>query len=263
MRTDPELDPAPDSVRGSDLTVRPATPADADALATLYLAAREAAYPAVPHGIHPPDDVRRWWHSRLQADPDEAVDVWLAQRDDELVGLLLLERDWLHSLYVTPSLTGQGIGTVLLDVAKALRPAGLGLWVFETNTEAQRFYRRHGFGEVRRTDGSDNEERAPDVEMAWPDPGSIDELRRRVDAVDDRLAGLLGERARLTARIQRLKEVPGHAGRDRQREAQIVSRMAQLAPGLGPERLARIMDAVITESLDAAAENAADDGGAP
>jgi chorismate mutase len=75
-----------------------------------------------------------------------------------------------------------------------------------------------------------------------------------VDAVDDRLATLLAERARLTARIQQLKEVPGHAGRDAAREREIVTRMARLAPELGEERVARIMDVVIREGLDAAAE---------
>jgi chorismate mutase/GNAT superfamily N-acetyltransferase len=251
MRSDPAVVP--------DLTVRPATTEDAGALATLYLAAREAAYPAIPPTVHPPDDVLRWWRSRFEV--GDGVEVWLAERGDDPIGLLLLEHDWLHSLYVAPGLTGQGIGAVLLDVAKSARPAGLGLWVFEANEGARRFYRRHGFAEVRRTDGSDNEEHAPDVEMAWPDPGSIDGLRRRVDAVDDRLAGLLGERARLTARIQRLKEVPGHAGRDLRREAEIVDRMSRLAPELGHEGLARIMDAVITESLDAT-EHRSDNEGA-
>lgn len=240
------------------MTVRPAASEDADALATLYLGARAAAYPAIPHGVHPPDDVRRWWRSHFEA--GAAAEVWLAHLDDEPVGLLLLEHDWLHSLYVAPGLTGRGIGTVLLDVAKSVRPNGLGLWVFETNEGARRFYHRHGFAEVRRTDGSDNEEHAPDVELAWPDPGSIGELRRRVDDVDDRLAGLLAERARLTARIQRLKEVPGHAGRDPRREAEIVERMARLAPELGRHGLARIMDTVINESLDAAARHEAGEG---
>jgi chorismate mutase/GNAT superfamily N-acetyltransferase len=239
----------------TDLLVRPATSADADALAELFLEAREAAYPAIPRPVHPPDDVRRWWRSRLGDGPggsDEEVEAWVAERDAVPVGLLLLEGAWVHSVYVAPGLTGQGIGTVLLDLAKTLRPDGLGLWVFESNEAARRLYRRHGFVEVRRTDGSDNEEGAPDVEMAWPDPGSIDTLRRRVDTIDDRLAALLAERARLTARIQLLKEVPGHAGRDRSREAEIVERMARAAPELGRQRLARIMDAVITESLDAA-----------
>jgi chorismate mutase/GNAT superfamily N-acetyltransferase len=244
----------------TDLLVRPATPADADALAALFLEAREAAYPAIPRPVHPPEDVRRWWRSRLDEGSRAGVEVWVAERDAVPVGLLLLEGDWLHAVYVAPGLIGQGIGTVLLDLAKSRRPDGLGLWVFESNEAARRLYRRHGFVEVRRTDGSDNEERAPDVEMAWPDPGSIGALRRRVDAVNDRLAALLAERARLTARIQGIKEVPGQAGRDRSREAEIVDRMARAAPELGPGRLARIMDVVITESLDAADTQTQDRG---
>ena len=233
-----------------DLTVRPATVGDADALATLFLDAREAAYPAIPRPVHPPEDVRRWMRSHFE--DREGVELWLAERDGVPVGLLLVEGDWLHSLYVDPRLTRQGIGTTLLEVAKSLRPRGLGLWVFESNEGAQRFYRRHGFGELHRTDGSDNEERQPDVEMAWPDPESVAGLRRLIDSVDDRLAGLLAERARLTARVQRLKEVPGRPGRDAAREAEIVARMAQAAPELGADRLQRIMQTVISESLDAA-----------
>ena len=66
------------------------------------------------------------------------------------------------------------------------------------------------------------------------------------------LARLLAERAELTAAVQRLKDVPGHAGRDREREDQIVARMARVAPGLGEDRIRRIMHQVISESLDAA-----------
>jgi chorismate mutase/ribosomal protein S18 acetylase RimI-like enzyme len=234
-----------------DLTVRPATVDDADALATLFLAARDAAYPAIPRPVHPAEDVRRWLRARVDADDAE---VWLAERAAAPVALLLLEGCWVHSLYVDPALTGQGIGTTMLDLAKTLRPDGLGLWVFETNTGAQRFYARQGFGEVRRTDGADNEEREPDIEMAWPDPGSLGGMRRRIDDIDDRLAALLAERAGLTARIQQVKDVPGHAGRDREREDQIVARMARVAPELGEPRIRRIMQQVISESLDAAAD---------
>ncbi len=126
--------------------------------------------------------------------------------------------------------------------------------MFDSNAGAQRFYARHGFGEVRRTDGSDNEEREPDVEMAWPDPASLAGMRRRIDAIDDRLADLLAERAGLTARVQQVKEVPGQAGRDPDREDEIVARMARRAPALGEPRIRRIMQQVISESLDAATE---------
>ena len=79
----------------------------------------------------------------------------------------MLDDDWLDQLYVEPSVTGRGIGLALLDVAKRERPHGLWLWTFASNEGAQRFYERHGFAEVERTDGRRNEERAPDVLYAW------------------------------------------------------------------------------------------------
>ncbi len=239
----------PSEPEPADLTVRPASPGDADALADLLLGARAAAYPSMPRPVHPDDDVRRWLRSRFDV---AGTEVWVAEQAAVPVGLLLLEGAWVHSLYVEPRLTGRGIGSTLLALAQGLHPDGLGLWVFESNEGARRFYVRHGFGEVRRTDGSDNEERAPDIELAWPDPDSLTGLRRRIDDLDDRLARLLTERATLTARVQRLKEVPGQAGRDPDRENEIVARMALAAPGLGEERIRRIMHQVISESLDAA-----------
>jgi ribosomal protein S18 acetylase RimI-like enzyme len=56
----------------------------------------------------------------------------------------------------------------LLDTAKARRPEGLRLWVFQRNEGARAFYAKHGFTEVERTDGAANEEREPDVLLAWP-----------------------------------------------------------------------------------------------
>ncbi len=237
-----------------DLSIRPGTSDDAAVLADLFIAARQAAYPAMPHSIHPPHEVHAWFRELFGLEEGagnrEDRETWVAEQDGDVVGYLLLDPEWLDSLYVRPDLTGQGIGSVLLDLAKSLRPGGFGLWVFETNVRAHRFYARHGLVEVERTDGSDNEEKAPDIKMVWP--GSVAELRDRIDAIDDRLAVLLNERAGLTAKIQRRKPVPGHAGRDAERETEIVTRMAEVAPNLGPERVREIMHTVITVSLDAA-----------
>lgn len=233
-----------------DLVVRPAAAGDAPVLADLFLAAREAAYPAMPRPVHPPESVRAWFAEQLSPDRSEGRETWVAEQDAEVVGFLTLTSEWLDSLYVRPGTHGQGIGSVLVDLAKGLRPDGFGLWVFESNEPARRFYARHGLTEVERTDGSENEEQAPDIRMMWP--GAVGDLRRRIDRVDDRLAELLEERAALSAEIQRLKQVPGHAGRDAAREAEIVERMARRAPSLGVERLRRIMHTVITASLDAA-----------
>jgi GNAT superfamily N-acetyltransferase len=138
---------------------------DARAAADLYLRARAAALRAgsIPAGVHDDDDVRGYFASRIV----EECELWVAEHDGALAGILVLDGDFVDQLYVEPGLTGRGIGSALLAVAKRERPQGLQLWAFQTNTGARRFYERHGFVEVRRTDGRDNEERAPDVLYAY------------------------------------------------------------------------------------------------
>jgi GNAT superfamily N-acetyltransferase len=138
---------------------------DARAAADLYLRARDAALRAgsMPAGVHDDDDVRDYFASHIV----EHCELWVAEDDGALAGILVLRGKFVDHLYVEPGLTGRGIGSALLAVAKRERPRGLALWAFETNTGARRFYERHGFGEVGRTDGRDNEERAPDVLYAY------------------------------------------------------------------------------------------------
>nr|WP_238345045.1 chorismate mutase [Actinopolymorpha cephalotaxi] len=88
-------------------------------------------------------------------------------------------------------------------------------------------------------------------------PASLPEARAAIDEVDTALAALLEYRAGLTEQVQQLKPVGGRAGRDPDREAEIVAGMARQAPRLGRERLRRIMTAVIEESLDLAERGAA------
>ena len=138
---------------------------DARAAADLYLRAREAALHAgsMPAGVHDDDDVRGYFASHIV----EACELWVAEQDGALAGILVLDGAVVDQLYVEPGLTGRGIGSALLAVAKRERPQGLRLWAFQSNTGARRFYERHGFLEVRRTDGRENEERAPDVLYAY------------------------------------------------------------------------------------------------
>jgi hypothetical protein len=79
---------------------------------------------------------------------------------------------------VQPDCQRAGIGSALLEVAKSRRPGGLRLWVFQRNHGAWAVYARHGFTEVRFTDGSDNEEQEPDVFLADLRNG-LDEQRQR------------------------------------------------------------------------------------
>lgn len=121
----------------------------------------------MPSSVHADEEAEPFLAARLADD-----EAWVAEVDDHVVGYVRLTETWLDDLYVDPAHAGQGIGSMLLDVAKAVRPAGFSLWVFEMNLPARAFYARHGLVEREHTDGSDNEERSPDLRMSWDDPAS-------------------------------------------------------------------------------------------
>nr|WP_243716995.1 chorismate mutase [Actinomadura sp. KC345] len=95
------------------------------------------------------------------------------------------------------------------------------------------------------------------MRVALPSAAAVTTLgdaRAAIDDLDAALATLLEHRAAVAAAVQRLKPVGGFAGRDPGRERRIVEAMAVHAPSLGPDRLGRIMNAVIEAGLDAAGE---------
>lgn len=152
-RTDPDA-----------VSIRQATPEDSDRIADLYTLARIHAVPQMPPALHSNAEDRAYVARRI-LEPD--VTMWVAEADGDLIGFATCTPTFLDSLYVRPGLTRQGIGSLLLDVVEATHPDGYELWVFETNAGARRLYRRRGLVEVEHTDGSGNEERAPDIRMAW------------------------------------------------------------------------------------------------
>lgn len=229
------------------LTVRAAEAGDAEAMADLYTAARVAAVPQMPPALHTNAEDRVWLAAHV-ADADH--EAWVAEDASGLLGYALFTETWLEHLFIRPDRTGTGVGSVLLDLVKSLRPRGFCLWVFESNTGARGFYARHGLIELEHTDGSANEEKAPDVRMAWPGEDPLAALRGWIDEADDELGPLLARRAALTAAVQQFKAVPG--SRDPRRERELAERMAHHAPALGIARLERILHAIISESLDAA-----------
>ena len=149
----------------AEVTVREALPDEADAIADLYSAARRAAVPQMPPAVHT-DEEHRGYYRRHVFEGDGHT-VWVAEADGVLLGFALCTSTFLDGLYIRADLKGQGIGSLLLDVVEATHPDGYELWVFESNTGARRFYERRGLVEVERTDGSGNEEKAPDLRLAW------------------------------------------------------------------------------------------------
>jgi GNAT superfamily N-acetyltransferase len=142
--------------------LRPANPADATAVADVYLASRKAFLPYAPLA-HDDVEVRRWIAGTLLATDG----VCVAEEDGHIVGMLAISTDadggWVDHLYLAPDAVRRGIGAALLHHALARLPRPVRLYTFAANQGARRFYERHGFTVVRFGDGSDNQEGQPDV----------------------------------------------------------------------------------------------------
>lgn len=97
--------------------------------------------------------------------------IWIARRDGVLVGMLALDQGKVEQLYVEPAEQGSGVGTALIDHAKAQRPAGLRLFTHQRNERARAFYEHMGFQAVA-FGTSPAPESEPDVEYRWLGAGA-------------------------------------------------------------------------------------------
>lgn len=146
----------------NDILLRRAAPADASAVADVWLRSFSAALPTVTRP-RSDDEVRA--HFREFVVPRQ--ETWVAEADGTLVGVMVLHGELLSQLYLAPNWRGRGLGDRFIRLAKERSPQGLNLWTFQVNKPAHRFYERHGFVAVEHTDGSANEEREPDVRYVW------------------------------------------------------------------------------------------------
>jgi putative acetyltransferase len=139
--------------------IRRATPADGPAVSAVFVRARdEMTY--LPRIVDEHRPLLGAWF----IDRDE---IWLDEQAGAVTGFVGLNADTLTHLYVDPDHQRRGIGASLLEHAKSRRTERLGLWVFQKNEGARRFYERHGFELVRLTDGADNMEKEPDALYEW------------------------------------------------------------------------------------------------
>ena len=128
----------------SAVDIVPYRPGYRDPLVDLWRASFE-------HGVghptpNPVDDHRRYFDAHVLPE----TRVHLALRDATLVGFGAFTPESVVQLYVHVDHLGQGIGTRLLELAKAHSGGRLWLYTFVTNRNAQRFYERHGFDVVER-----------------------------------------------------------------------------------------------------------------
>ena len=141
--------------------MRSAMDADLNAVQSLLREAWHAAYDRI-HGAEKVADITADWHSlaNLAANLRRPwSEFLLADTGNGLAGVAYVAQSTedyavLHQLYVDPSRTGQGVGAALLTEcfeafpeAKAFR-----LEVDSQSAGAKRFYERHGFREISRTE---------------------------------------------------------------------------------------------------------------
>ena len=88
--------------------------------------------------------------------------VTVAEAGRDVVGFIAVSGEWVEQLYLDPAWTEQGIGSRLLVDATGSMPI-VKLHCFQANTDAQRFYQRHGFSAESFGDGTTNEEGLPDI----------------------------------------------------------------------------------------------------
>lgn len=145
-----------------DLPVlRPATLDDAPAVARLHREATRTAMPWLPDLHTPAEDLAFFRDQVLPRGP-----VWTAEVAGVFAGFIALKPGWVDHLAVGPAFQGTGVGSALLDQAKA-EQVELHLWTFQRNTRARAFYEARGFILERLTDGAHNEEKEPDALYVW------------------------------------------------------------------------------------------------
>lgn len=145
-----------------DLCLADFDPAMADALVPMWRQSFE-------HGVgvrdpHTLDDQRDYLLQRLW--PAYALKV--AFDGAQLVGFVASDAESVMQLYVRVGCHGRGIGSTLLDHAKASSAGTLWLYTFARNANARRFYERHGF--VATAFGFEPTWQLDDVRYEWRRP---------------------------------------------------------------------------------------------
>lgn len=144
------------------IDIRDYQPDDASPLVTLWRESFEHGVGVVD--FHPVEEQLAYLRETLV--PNHRVR--LAWDGDERVGFIAFTPESIAQLYVRVSRIGEGIGTRLLELAKAESSGRLWLFTFERNARARRFYKRNGFVAVAH--GFEPNWQLADVKYAWGRP---------------------------------------------------------------------------------------------
>ena len=174
------------NARSNGIRFRRATPADADALGQVHVAAwREAYTGTIPDEVLTSLDPRQraaMWRDALA----KGVVVHLAERGHAIVGFgaagpqrdpTLPHAGEIDAVYVLQSAQHKGVGRALMAaMARDLLAQGrcsAALWVLETNTPARRFYQRLGGREIVRRQQQREGFSAVGIAYGWDDLNAL------------------------------------------------------------------------------------------
>ncbi|MFT8776943.1 MAG: GNAT family N-acetyltransferase [Gluconacetobacter liquefaciens] len=118
---------------------------DIDAVARLW---RESTLSIGIEGDFVPDLAE--YRERLEAEWKRAWRVHVACDESGIAGFLAFEPEasWLRQLFVAPARKREGIGSLLLDVAKREMPEGFWLRTSVANGAARCFYEKQGLRNI-------------------------------------------------------------------------------------------------------------------
>lgn len=141
-----------------DVTIRPATTTDAEAIARVDIASWRGAYSEILPGSYlsslDVDERAGLWRTAVTA---RGTSVLVAEDEGGPVGFTSMgpSRDEdaepgdreIYAIYLHPRAWGTGVARDLMRaVLDSLSPGTVvSLWILEGNDRAQHFYRRHGF----------------------------------------------------------------------------------------------------------------------
>lgn len=143
--------------------IRKANVKDMDQIAEVAKESRSHNLPYLPE-LHSLDEDKAFYKEVVYK--ESKVLIAVESELQSIVGFIAYNHEFINHMYLRPKYQGMKIGSALLDLAKN-DCTSLKLWTFQKNKLAQSFYLKHGFTVEKETDGSDNEEKEPDLLMTW------------------------------------------------------------------------------------------------